>query len=83
MSGTASGAVIMGDPGNFTPYYIDSLCRGLADLGVPTRVVASPPLFEPVDPEGRYAIDRRLRSAVSCERSTARITTSTTISQRR
>lgn len=58
MSGTASGAVIMGDPGNFTPYYIDSLCRGLADLGVPTRVVASPPLFEPVDPEGRYAIDR-------------------------
>jgi glycosyltransferase involved in cell wall biosynthesis len=54
---TAPG-VVMGDPGNFTPYYIDSLCRSLADLGVPARVVSSPPLFEPVDPEGRYAIDR-------------------------
>lgn len=51
-------AVVMGDPGNFTPYYIDSLCRSLGDLGVPTRVVSSPPLFEPVDAEGRYAIDR-------------------------
>ena len=54
----AAPAVVMGDPGNFTPYYIDSLCRSLADLGVPARVISSPPLFEPVDPEGRYAIDR-------------------------
>src|SRR4029077_1260081 len=54
---TAPGWV-MGDPGNSPPYYIDSLCRSLADLGVPARVVSSPPLFEPVDPEGRYAIDR-------------------------
>ena len=54
----AAPAVIMGDPGNFTPYYIDSLCRSLADLGVPARVISSPPLFEPVDPDGRYAIDR-------------------------
>jgi len=57
-------AVIMGDPGNYTPYYIDSLCRSLADLGVPARVVSSPPLFEPVDPEGRYAIDRLFSPAI-------------------
>ena len=57
-------AVIMGDPGNFTPYYIDSLCRSLADLGVPARVVSSPPLFEPVDPEGQvYALSVALFKA--------------------
>ncbi|MFI5376496.1 MAG: glycosyltransferase family 4 protein [Candidatus Rokuibacteriota bacterium] len=50
--------VVMYDPGNFTPYYLDSLCRSLGELGASPRVISSPPLFEPVDPGGRYEIDR-------------------------
>jgi glycosyltransferase involved in cell wall biosynthesis len=47
----------MFDPGAFLPYYVDALCRSLSALGVTVRVVASPPLFEPVDPGGAYEID--------------------------
>ena len=51
-------SVVMYDPGNFTPYYVDGLCRGLADLGLGARVLASPALFEAVDPAGRYEIEQ-------------------------
>jgi hypothetical protein len=47
----------MFDPGAFLPYYVDALCRSPSALGVTVRVVASPPLFEPVDPGGAYEID--------------------------
>jgi hypothetical protein len=40
----------MFDPGNFTPFYIDDLCRGLTALGARPRVITSPPLFETVEP---------------------------------
>lgn len=53
----ASGAVVF-DPGNFTPYYVDALCTGLRRLGLRARVISSPPLFETVDPAGRYEVDR-------------------------
>lgn len=52
----ASRAVVF-DPGNFTPYYVDALCTALRRLGLPTRVVASPPLFDAVDPAGRYQVE--------------------------
>lgn len=44
------------DPGNFTPYYSDALCGGFKRLGVTSRVISSPPLFDAVDPEGRYEV---------------------------
>ncbi len=47
----------MFDPGSFIPYYADSLCRGLARLGVRARLIASPPLFEPVDAGDTYDVD--------------------------
>jgi glycosyltransferase involved in cell wall biosynthesis len=50
--------VVMFDPGCFIPYYVDSLCRSLAAMGVPVRVVTSPPLFESVESDGSYATDR-------------------------
>jgi glycosyltransferase involved in cell wall biosynthesis len=49
--------VVMFDPGSFIPYYVDSLCRGLAALGTRTRVIASPPLFEQVEAGGAYDVD--------------------------
>jgi glycosyltransferase involved in cell wall biosynthesis len=52
------GRVVMFDPGSFLPYYVDSLCRSLATLGVKTRVIASPPLFEPVERDGFYDVDQ-------------------------
>src|SRR5690348_1847784 len=59
MTRASSGRrIVMFDPGAFLPYYVDALCRSLAALGVRVRVVASPPLFEPVDPDGEYEIDR-------------------------
>jgi glycosyltransferase involved in cell wall biosynthesis len=45
------------DPGNYTPYYVDGLCRSLSRLGVRPRVITSPPLFEPVDAEGVYDVE--------------------------
>lgn len=48
--------VVIFDPGNFTPYYVDGLCRGLAALGVRAQVITSPPLFEPVDTNGLYDV---------------------------
>ncbi len=58
MTGAAErGSIVMFDPGCFIPYYVDSLCRALSALGARARVVTSPPLFEPVDAEGRYDID--------------------------
>jgi glycosyltransferase involved in cell wall biosynthesis len=50
--------VVMFDPGCFLPYYVDALCRSLSALGVRARVIASPPLFEPVDPQGAYDVER-------------------------
>lgn len=47
----------MFDPGSFLPYYVDALCRSLSRLGVRVRVVASPPLFEPMDSDGFYDVD--------------------------
>lgn len=48
---------VMLDPGNFVPYYVDSLCGSLWELGLTIHVITSPPLFEPVDPAGRYHVD--------------------------
>ncbi len=56
LSSTVPNATMF-DPGNFTPYYIDSLCGSLRDIGLGIRVITSPPLFEPVDPAGRYQIE--------------------------
>jgi glycosyltransferase involved in cell wall biosynthesis len=53
----AARRIIVFDPGSFVPYYVDSLCRGLAARGQRPRVVASPPLFEPVDSGGSYDVD--------------------------
>ena len=52
----ASGVVLL-DPGNFTPFYVDALCAGFGRLGLHTRVIASPPLFDAVDPAGRYQVE--------------------------
>jgi D-inositol-3-phosphate glycosyltransferase len=52
-----SPSMVMFDPGNFTPFYIDGLCRALKAQGVYVRVVTSPPLFEAVDPAAHYGID--------------------------
>jgi glycosyltransferase involved in cell wall biosynthesis len=49
--------VVLLDPGNFTPYYVDALCAGFRRLGLRTRVIASPPLFDAVDPAGRYQVE--------------------------
>jgi glycosyltransferase involved in cell wall biosynthesis len=49
--------VVMFDPGSFVPYYVDSLCRSFAALGVKARVIESPPLFEPVASDGLYDVD--------------------------
>lgn len=54
----ATRRIVQFDPGSVVPYYLDPLCRGLADLGARARVVTSPPLFEPVDPGRAYAVDR-------------------------
>lgn len=48
--------VVISDPGNFTPYYVDALCRGLRRIDVHPWVVSSPPLFSTVDPGGRYQV---------------------------
>lgn len=56
-SARAARRIVMFDPGSFVPYYVDALCRGLAVLGVRARVIASPPLFEPVDAGGAYDVD--------------------------
>ena len=53
-----SGRIVMFDPGCFIPYYVDSLCRSLAALGARVRVVTSPPLFEAVESDGSYEVDR-------------------------
>ncbi len=49
--------VVMFDPGRFLPYYVHALCSSLAALGVRARVVASPPLFEPVAAGDAYDVD--------------------------
>lgn len=54
---SAPGAVVF-DPANFTPYYVDALCTGFRRLGVRAQVISSPPLFETVDPAGRYEVER-------------------------
>jgi D-inositol-3-phosphate glycosyltransferase len=40
--------VIMFDPGNFTPHYVENLCSALALLNVDVELICSPPLFEQV-----------------------------------
>jgi glycosyltransferase involved in cell wall biosynthesis len=55
----AGRRIVLFDPGSVVPYYIDSLCRGLDDLGARARVVSSPPLFEPVESDGTYDVDQR------------------------
>ena len=57
MTNRVGRRVVMFDPGYFLPYYVDSLCRSLADIGVRARVIASPPLFERVDPGVAYDVD--------------------------
>ena len=49
--------VVMFDPGNFIPYYLDALSRALATLGANVRVIASPPLFEPVASGAAYQVE--------------------------
>ena len=53
----AVSPVVIYDPGSFLPYYVDALCRHLAKLGVRAQVIASPPLFEPVDDGGVYDVE--------------------------
>ncbi len=55
MPPVAPDAVVL-DPGNFTPYYVDALCGGFRRLGLRTQVITSPPLFDSVDPKGRYDV---------------------------
>ena len=50
--------VVMFDPGYFLPDYIAPLCESLHALGLASEVVASPPLFEPVDAVEGYRVDR-------------------------
>lgn len=54
--GVVTTAVML-DPGNFIPYYVDSLCAAFHRLGVDMRVISAPALFEPVDPRGRYHVE--------------------------
>jgi hypothetical protein len=54
----ASGAVLF-DQGNFAPYYVDALCAGFQQLGLRARVVASPPLFDAMDPAGRHQVEHQ------------------------
>jgi glycosyltransferase involved in cell wall biosynthesis len=49
--------VVQLDPGNFTPYYVDALCTSFRGLEVRARVISSPPLFDAVDPAGRYQVE--------------------------
>jgi glycosyltransferase involved in cell wall biosynthesis len=60
------------DPGNFIPYYVDKLCRGLREeLDLAVRVITSPPLFERVDPEGLYEVDPLFFPRLDGRKSTA------------
>jgi glycosyltransferase involved in cell wall biosynthesis len=46
--------VVMFDPGNFIPYYLQGLASALCKLGVEVRIMTSPPLFEPAATRGTY-----------------------------
>jgi D-inositol-3-phosphate glycosyltransferase len=49
--------VVMFDPGNFIPYYIDDLCNALSSRGVSIRLITSVPLFEHVELTGSYEVE--------------------------
>jgi glycosyltransferase involved in cell wall biosynthesis len=57
-AGDAATRAVVFDPGHFTPYYDDSLCRALGAHGAEVRLITSPPLFEAVEPAGHYRVDR-------------------------
>ena len=56
VSGGVGPATVMLDPGNFVPYYVDSLCAALRALGVPVELITSPPLFEKMPRTADYAV---------------------------
>ncbi len=64
-----SPTMVMFDPGNFTPFYLDGLCRALKAQGVYVRVITSPPLFEGVNPDAHYGIDCHFFRALKGRRS--------------
>jgi glycosyltransferase involved in cell wall biosynthesis len=49
--------VKMFDPGNFTPHYVENLCRALAALDLQVDLVTSSPLFEQTSNIGSVAVE--------------------------
>jgi D-inositol-3-phosphate glycosyltransferase len=49
--------VKMFDPGNFTPHYVENLCRALAGLDLQVDLITSSPLFEQTNPLGPIAVE--------------------------
>jgi glycosyltransferase involved in cell wall biosynthesis len=47
--------VIMFDPGNYTPHYVESLCTALTVLEAQVELITSPPLFEEVERNCSFA----------------------------
>ncbi len=57
--------VTMLDPGNFTPHYVDNLCRSLACSGVQVTLITSSPLFENGDHTDSYRVENLFFKTVS------------------
>jgi D-inositol-3-phosphate glycosyltransferase len=49
--------VRMFDPGNFTPHYVENLCRALAGLDLKVDLITSAPLFEQTSQVGPVAVE--------------------------
>ncbi len=49
--------VKMFDPGNFTPHYVENLCRALAGLDLQVDLITSSPLFEQTSHLGPVAVE--------------------------
>jgi D-inositol-3-phosphate glycosyltransferase len=49
--------VKMFDPGNFTPHYVENLCRALAGLDLQVALITSSPLFEQTSQPGPVAVE--------------------------
>ena len=47
----------MFDPGNFTPHYVENLCRALAGLDLKVDLITSSPLFEQTTHLGPVAVE--------------------------
>jgi glycosyltransferase involved in cell wall biosynthesis len=49
----------MFDPGNFTPHYVENLCRALAGLDLQVELITSSPLFEQSGPISPFPVENR------------------------